>query len=190
LYTGDYLSKAYQEEAQALFNHYYPIEQDPAIDRASKKQAMDARWAKHLDILITYKLSRNDIAAIVQHKELALRDGYTQFFAHINSYQIPLIIMSASGIGYDAIDAFLSHNHIDQQHICIISNAFMRDDDGYAIGRQEPVIHSLNKSETTLAQYPEIYAKVHKRTNVILLGDSLHDLDMVDGFDYDNLLTI
>ena len=190
LYTWDYLSSAYQEQWQALFDHYYPIEQDHTIDRETKKKAMHERWTKHLDILIKYKLSRNDIADIVQQEALQLRDGYTQFFAQINSHHIPLIIISASGIGYDAIDAFLSHKKVDQQHVSIISNAFIRDEEWYAIGRKEPLIHSLNKDETTLQQFPAVYTKVQDRTNVILLGDSLHDLEMIDGFDYDNLLTI
>ncbi len=190
LYTWDYLFSAYQEQWQALFDHYYPIEQDHTIDRGTKKKSMQERWTKHLDILIKYKLSRNDIADIVQQDLLQLRDGYAQFFAQINSYHIPLIIISASGIGYDAIDAFLSHKKIDQQYVSIISNAFIRDEKWYAIGRKEPVIHSLNKDETTLQQFPDVYTKVQDRTNVILLGDSLHDLEMIDGFDYDNLLTI
>jgi len=190
LYTWDYLCSAYQEQWQALFDHYYPIEQDHSMDRAVKKKAMQERWTKHLDILIKYKLSRNDIADIVQQDSLQLRDGYTQFFVQINTHQIPLIIISASGIGYDAIDVFFRHKKINQQYISIISNAFIRDEKWYAIGRKEPIIHSLNKKETTLQQFPAVYAKVKDRTNVILLGDSLHDLEMIDGFDYDNLLTI
>ena len=190
LYEGDYLCKEYQEQAQAFFDHYYPIEQDSNVDRASKKQAMEERRSKHLDILVKYKLSRNDIDDIVTHKELQLRDGYEQFFGTINKRNIPLVIMSASGIGYDAIDDFLRHHAIDQDALSIISNKFVWNAEWYAIGREEPVIHSLNKSETTLKQFPTIYNKVHTRTNVILLWDSLHDLDMIDGFEYANLITL
>ena len=48
----------------------------------------------------------------------------------------------------------------------------------------------MNKSEIALEQFPDIYNKVLNRKNVMLLGDSLHDLDMIDGFAYDNLLSI
>lgn len=186
----DYLPVAYQQAGKALFDHYYPIEQDPSIDPIAKKQAMDERWAKHLDILIQYKISKKILADIAQHKELQLRDACEQFFTLLRQHHIPLIIMSASGIGYDAIDAFFHYKKINQSNISIISNAFIRDTNGYAIGRKEPVIHSMNKSETTIAQFPDIYEKIHDRTNVLLLGDSLHDLEMVDGFVYDTMLSI
>ncbi len=190
LYQGDYLCKEYQEKAQLLFDHYYPIEQNPSIDRSTKKEAMQQWRSKHLDLMIEYKLSKNDIIGIIQEEALQLRNGYEYFFDIINRQTIPLVIMSASGIGYDAIDVFFQHKNIDQTHITIISNQFMWDEKGYAIGREEPVIHSLNKSETTIQQFPELYEKVQDRTNVILMWDSLHDREMIDGFVYDNLITI
>jgi 5'-nucleotidase len=128
LYEGNYLCKEYQEQAQALFDHYYPIEQDPSIDRQTKQQAMNNRRSKHLDLMIQYKLSRSDIINIVQEESLQLRDNYEQFFDIINTQHIPLIIMSASGIGYDAIDAFFQYKSIDQTYIDIVSNIFIWDD--------------------------------------------------------------
>ena len=55
----------------------------------------------------------------------------------------------------------------------------MRDKTGYAIGRNLPLIHSLNKSEVVLIEFSAIYAKIQDRKNVILLGDSPHDVDMM-----------
>ena len=46
-----------------------------------------------------------------------------------------------------------------------------------------------NKDETTLKNLP-IYSELLKRRNVLLLGNGLNDLDMVEGFDYDNLISV
>ncbi|MDQ7023569.1 MAG: hypothetical protein Q9M97_08815 [Candidatus Gracilibacteria bacterium] len=54
----------------------------------------------------------------------------------------------------------------------------------------KPVIHVFNKDETVLKNFPEIHDKIEKRKNVILLGDSLGDPHMVDGFEYKNLIKI
>jgi hypothetical protein len=54
----------------------------------------------------------------------------------------------------------------------------------------QPIIHSANKDEAVAKDYPEIFKTIKNRKNVILLGDSLDDPDMVEGFDYENLLKI
>jgi len=190
LYEWDYLGKEYQEQGQALFAHYYPIEQNPTIDRATKKHAMNDRWTKHLDILIKYKLSRKDIDHVASHKELQLRGRTLEFFNLLAESAIPTIIMSASGIGYDSIGLFLEKQWVPQTYIDVLSNAFIRNDNGYAVWRKWPVIHSMNKSEVAIHSFPAVYTKIEKRKNVILLGDSLHDVQMIDGFDYTTCIKI
>jgi hydroxymethylpyrimidine pyrophosphatase-like HAD family hydrolase len=39
-------------------------------------------------------------------------------------------------------------------------------------------------------KFPKVYAQIQGRTNVILLGDSPNDVQMIDGFPYKNLLKI
>ena len=53
----------------------------------------------------------------------------------------------------------------------------VRFENGKAVGMEGKVIHTLNKSEVSL---PDSLKKlVEKRTEIILLGDQLSDLDMV-----------
>lgn len=57
------------------------------------------------------------------------------------------------------------------------------------MGVRQPIVHSLNKDETAIQDFPA-YKVVKNRKNVILLGDFIDDIGMVMGFDYDQLLTV
>ncbi len=190
LYEDGNMSDEYKGEWKALFDHYYPIETDHTIDIEEKKLAMDTWREAHLRLMIKHKLSHKDIEKVVSHKELQLRQGANIFFDLLFTHEIPTIIMSASGIGYDSIWLFLEKKWISQKYIDVVSNAFIWSDDGYVVGRKWPVIHSMNKSETTIHKFPIVYKKISTRKNVILLWDSLHDIEMVDGFAYDTMLSI
>ncbi len=73
--------------------------------------------------------------------------------------------------------------------IHIISNFFTFDASGKANGFADEIVHSFNKSEIHVAHKP--YSKeVQERKNVILLGDSLGDVGMVQGFAHNVVLKI
>ena len=88
---------------------------------------------------------------------------------------IPLIIISA-GIG-NFIETFLKMNDCYYDNIYISSNKIIFKD-GIAIGVDKNIIHSLNKNEVSLPS--NISDKLSNRNNVILLGDQVSDLNMVD----------
>jgi Pyrimidine 5'-nucleotidase (UMPH-1) len=51
------------------------------------------------------------------------------------------------------------------------------------IGYSKPVIHSLNKTESVIrdnAEYKNIQDQVKDRIHAIVIGDGLHDAEMVD----------
>jgi len=111
------------------------------------------------------------------------------FFDSLKDKKIPLLILSASGLGYDSIYYCLKHENKLYDNIDIISNDFVRDEDGKAIGVRQPVIHSFNKDETVVKNFP-IYEDIKERKNILLLGDGLWDAQMADGFDYENIIKI
>ena len=84
---------------------------------------------------------------------------------------------------------FLSREGRQTDSIHIISNSFEWDKNGNAIGVKQPIIHSLNKDETAIENFP-VHKVIQDRKNVLLLGDSLDDIKMIKGFDYENLLKI
>ena len=74
-------------------------------------------------------------------------------------------------------------------NIHIVSNEYQWDKNGNAVEVKEPIIHSLNKNESSLKNFP-FYEDIKPRKNILLLGDSLGDLDMITGFDYVSLISI
>ncbi len=93
-------------------------------------------------------------------------------FDILKNYNIPLLILSASGLGYDSVYYCLKHENKLYDNIDIISNDFVRDENGKAIGVREPIIHSFNKDETVVKNFP-IYEDIKERKNILLLGDGL-----------------
>jgi cytosolic 5'-nucleotidase 3 len=113
-----------------------------------------------------------------------------EFLNFLKEKGIPLIILSSSGLGKESIESFLKNKGVLSDNIYIISNSFEWDKNGKAIKVKEPIIHIANKNEHTAKNFPEIFEKIKNRKNVILLGDSISDTEMVSGFNYDSLIKI
>jgi len=173
-----------------LFEKYYPIEIDNSIEIEEKKKKMTEWWTSSFNLFIEYGLSKNALKEISKTDKLALRGGFDIFFNYLNNNNIPLVIISASGIGRLSIQYFLDYRAVFFSNIYIISNDFNWDENGKALSFKYPIIHSFNKDETIISSFPDIHEKVEDRKNIILLWDSLWDHHMVDGFDYENLICI
>ncbi len=189
LRDGNYLTLDYAEKAHALFDTYHPIEIDPNVSRSEKEKAMEQWWRTHFKLLIDSGLSKNDLEKAVASGRVKLREGFEVFADFLYEHNIPLVIMSSSGLGSDSIALYLKQAGKLYDNVHIICNEYEWDDKGKAIGVREPIIHALNKYETAIQNYPAFDA-VRNRKNVILLGDGVHDIGMVQGFDYENLITI
>ncbi|MFA5917332.1 MAG: hypothetical protein WC850_03820 [Candidatus Gracilibacteria bacterium] len=190
LRSEGYLSEEYSHKAYELYDYYNPIEIDPKIDLETKKQEMTIWWNKHLDLLVASGLHKKDIQSIIDSRLIELREGVKDFLRFLSENNIPLVIISANGLGTDSIEIYLEKEGFLTPNIKIISNEFIWDTKGNAIGYDKRVIHVFNKDETVLHEFPEIYSQIENRKNVILLGDSLGDVGMIEGFGYNNLLKI
>jgi cytosolic 5'-nucleotidase 3 len=188
LRDGSYLTPDYAEKANAFYNKYHPIEIDLSIPLEKRKRKMHEWWSTHYKLLIKSGLNKKDIERLILEDKVKLRDGIDEFLGLLNKNNIPIIIMSSSGLG-DAIPMVLSKQELLYPNINIISNQFFWKDDGSALKIKEPILHSLNKKEVELKDYA-FFKKVRDRKNVILLGNSISDTDMIEGFSYDNLIKI
>lgn len=188
LRNSDYISKDYAEKAHNLANHYKPIESNPNISIKDKKKDMQEWWTKHFELLINSGLNKKHLEKVVQDKRLQFRDGVPEFIKLLNYNKIPLVIISSSGIG-ETIPMFFKRENISCDNIYFIINYYEWDKKGNAIGIKKPIIHSMNKDEAIVKDYP-FYNKIKNRKNVVLLGNDLGDLEMIKGFNYDNLLKI
>jgi len=189
LRDGNYLTPDYAEKAHALFNKYHPIEINPNIPPEEKKKTMSEWWLAHSELLAKSKLNIKDVEQVVNSGKIELREGALEFFDLLYNAGIPLVIMSSSGLGTDAISMFLKKQGKLYDNIYIISNTLGWDKVGNFTGVEEPVIHSLNKDETIVRQFP-VFKKIKNRKNVLLLGDNIEDIGMISGFDYKNLIKI
>lgn len=189
LRDGKHLTEDYADKAHALFNKYHPIEIDPNIPLEEKKLAMQ-EWRETVNkLLIDSWLSKADLVDIATNGHVKFRNGMDIFLDILHKKNIPLVIFSASGCG-DAIELFFEHHRVNYPNIFYVTNQFNWDENWKALGTKWPIIHGMNKDETVLKNIPEIYEKIKDRKNVILLWDSISDLWMIEGFEYDNLLKI
>jgi 5'-nucleotidase len=189
LRDGNYLTPDYAEKAHALFDTYHPIEIDQNIPFDEKSAAMEEWWRKHFALLITSGLNKSDIEKAVASGKVRLREGFDEVADLLHLHNVPFVIMSASGLGSESIALYLEHAGKLHDNVHIICNEYEWDEAGHAVGVHEPIIHGLNKHETAIQDYPAFDA-VRERRNVVLLGDSVNDIGMVQGFDYDHLITI
>ena len=189
LRNENYLNEEYSKKAQALFDKYHPFEINPNISSYEKKKYMKEWWMSHFKLMIKSKLNINNIKKVVDSGIITLREGILEFFNLLHKNNIPIIIFSSSGLGKESISRYLGKQGILYKNVYIISNEFEWDKDGYAIKIKEPIIHTLNKDEMVLKDFP-FFKVIKNRKNVLLLGDSLDDTKMITGFDYNALIKI
>lgn len=189
LRDSSYLTPDYAKKANKLYTKYHPIEIDQKIPLKKKKMAMQKWWAIHFDLLIKSGLNKKDLKRVVDSGRIKFRDGFEEFIDFLKAHNIPLVIMSSSGIGGDVIEMYLKKEEKLYDNIHIISNSYEWDDNGNAVVVKQPIIHVMNKDEIAIQSFP-VFDVIKKRKNVLLLGDTLDDIGMVKGFDYENLIKI
>ncbi len=188
LREGKYLAPGYSDKAFALYEEYHPDEIDLSKSYDFRKKRMDEWWSRHFQLLIESGLNKKDIENIAGDKRIKLRKGINKFLKKLDGENIPLLIISASGVG-DSIKMILEKEKLNLQNIHVITNTYEFDEKDNAIKPKKPTIHSLNKSEVAIKDYP-VFNKIKNRKNVLLLGDSIDDIGMIEGFDYNEIIKI
>ncbi|OGH89106.1 MAG: hypothetical protein A2537_00340 [Candidatus Magasanikbacteria bacterium RIFOXYD2_FULL_36_9] len=187
LRADGYLSQNYVDESFALYNHYGPLEHDQSISRPERLRIMEEWWIKHIELLIKSRLNKRDMDHVVAKNHIKLRPGVSEFLKLLEKFGVPIVIMS--GAPAYMIQKQLELAGLMTENVHIVANWYKYDTEGYMIGYKTPIIHSLNKYEITIREFP-FFEQLKERKNVMLLGDQIDDLGMIEGFDYDNLLTI
>jgi len=182
------ISVEYSSKANELFAKYHPYEIDLTLSPQEKSHKMYEWWTTHLQLLVESKVSKEIIDTIVQSHPKMFRKHTDLFFAELNNLKIPLLIFSA-GIG-DIIDSLMNLNGFVYPNIQTLSNYFIYDENGQAVGyNSDQIIHTFNKNEASIPNLPGFH-KIQNRPNVILLGNSPGDVAMADGIQTDTLLKI
>ncbi len=189
LINEKYLSKQGVEKSQALFEHYYPIELNPAIPAAEKIQLMQEWWEKSIGVLLEEKVTLAMIHEITHSPLVQFRDGAIEFLKLLAERRTPLIIYSASGIGTDAITYLLEQHQLLTTNVSIISNDLDFDKKGVVTAAKLPLIHIANKVGSTLIKKGAM-APYPSRRHCLLIGDSLDDRKMSEGIDFESVYAV
>lgn len=189
LRDGDYISKEYAKKAQELAKKYRPKEKEESIPLEERKNLMKSWWSEHFELLKESGLNKKHLEKIIELGIIRLRKGSKELMDYLHKEEIPLVIISSSGVG-EAIEMYLKKENLLYENVYIITNSFNWTKQGKMIDVKKPIIHSLNKDETIVKKFPKVYEKIKDRKNVLLLGNSSGDLQMITGFNYNNLLKI
>jgi len=184
---GKYLTKDYPQKAFALFDKYHPIETNENLTYKYRYKKMQEWWKAHEKLLIESGINKKIIKDIINKSPNILRKNTTQFLNFLNKNNIPLLIFSA-GIG-NLIEEYLKKETKLTPNIHILSNTFNFNSKGYATGFKNNTIHIMNKSETKIKdkKYKNL---IKQRKNIILLGNSLNDLKMVNDLNTNLIIKI
>jgi cytosolic 5'-nucleotidase 3 len=182
-----YLSPEYAKAAFALHDKYRPYEHDESLTTEQRCKYMVEWWTQHLALKIQSGMNKSVIDDIIAKKLIHGREGLQAFLHTTHANNIPVLIFSA-GLG-DLIEEYLKAENALYSNVHIISNFYAYDQDGKVTGYKSKIIHTFNKGEVAVKDTP--YAQMIKaKRNVLLLGDSLGDIDMVAGIEHDNVIRI
>lgn len=118
---------------------------------------------------------------MVEASNVQLRDGSDLMLKFLVDAGIPVLILSA-GVG-DLILEILKYSDAFHPNLKVVSNFLAYDESGHVTGLDGDIIHVYNKNENAI--HDSDYFKVlQSKHNVILLGDSLGDLQMADGIEH------
>uniref|UniRef100_A0A3Q1GYC4 5'-nucleotidase n=1 Tax=Acanthochromis polyacanthus TaxID=80966 RepID=A0A3Q1GYC4_9TELE len=182
------ISNDCKEQLKELLNTYYPIEIDSTRSVEEKLPLMVEWWTKAHELLVQEKIKKDMLEVAVRESEAMLREGYQLFFNHLYEHSIPLLIFSA-GIG-DILEEVIRQAGVFHSNVKVFSNYMDFDETGLLKAFKGELIHIYNKREGALLNTGH-FQELRTRPNVLLMGDSLGDLNMADGVqDMENILKI
>lgn len=177
IFKNPKVTKKFIDECVRIFNYYHKYEIDTNLSLEEKMPIMAEWYRKNIDTLIQFGITEEIINYAANNEYImAFRDGAIEFLKAMYERNIPIIVISA-GVG-NIIEQFLIKNNCNYSNIFICSN-FLEYENGVIIGvRDNNLIHPLNKNEVYLSS--AIQEKLKDRKNIILLGNSVSDINMVD----------
>ena len=170
------ISKMYERERKAVYKEFSPYENDIDISDSKRSEYMNEWTKKHLELIIKYKISEEQVLKISTNKEnMEFRAGARDFLKKAAAEEIPIIFISA-GIR-NIIYNFLEEKNCLFENITLISNQ-LKYKKGIINGISNEMIHSNNKSGIKFSDITN--EKIKERENRILLGDALTDIKMIN----------
>ncbi|KAF0699223.1 Aste57867_10188 [Aphanomyces stellatus] len=185
-----FLGPEFQAKANALFQQFYPIEISPNLTHDEKEPHMVEWWERSHKLMVDYGLQERHIKDAVADADITFRAGFQLLFASLAQAQVPTLIFSA-GLA-DVIRAVMDKEWgaaFWTPNVHVISNVMEFNDKGRLVRFQDKLIHCHNKNTAVVRDTP-FWDECHSRRNVILLGDSVGDVNMTEGLDGKEVLRV
>lgn len=162
---------------KVLVKKYGPVECSSELTKAEKIPLMENYWRSAHEYIVDSKLTYKDIEEFVLDAPLYLRDDAVEFIKVSETKNVPLIVFSA-GIG-NIIEMILEDKmgKLPKQ-LHIISNFMKFNEQNICESFAEPLIHSFCKNSTVINGEQSYSTDIKTRPNVLLLGDSIEDVNM------------
>lgn len=177
------LGERFARESWKLYERFRPIELHGGRTPEDKAARMREWWSAEFDLLVESGFSKGHVDAFARDDGLMLRSGVPEFMRRLSELDVPVFIVSA-GL-HAVIEAVLRSRGLLSPNVRILANDFDFDARGVAVSSRTPVIHSVNKSACLRQWLAERSWQL--RRNVLVLGDSVEDLEVADGFDVQTL---
>lgn len=177
IFKNPNVTDEFVQECIRIFNYYHKYEIDESIPLEKKMVIMSEWYNKNIETLKNFGITEQTINYSANNESImSFRDGAKEFLQEMNDRGIPIIVISA-GVG-NIIQQFLINNDCNFPNIYICSN-FLEYEDGIIRSiRDNNLIHPLNKNEISLPTH--IQEKVANRNTIILLGNSISDINMTN----------
>lgn len=153
----------------ALFAKYRAKE---IAEELTNEDAVDW-WSSILDLFVDYRVDMHEVERDFVRRA-SVRPGVTELFALCKELNIPTVILSAGM--RDVIDVWARAYGVEPT--LVLSTALKLNDSGKVVGwDKNTLVHVMNKRETGHVEMSGIKTAC---PNVIVVGDSMGDADMVD----------
>ncbi|KAM3720315.1 putative cytosolic 5'-nucleotidase [Dirofilaria immitis] len=180
------ISKEHGSVLEKLKSKYLPIEFDPQITIDEKIPHMENWWRTSHEHIIKIGFTKKIIEKFVSEAKIELKEGTEELILTLHDHNIPLIIFSA-GVG-NVIDFFLQKTLGGfPNNVHIISNMMEYDENDVAVAFSEPLIHTFSKNSAVISHHGSLFNEISSRTCVLLMGDTLGDLKMDVGLEYEQV---
>ncbi|CAJ0930030.1 unnamed protein product, partial [Mesorhabditis belari] len=136
-------------------------------------------WNESHKHIINAEFSINNLPVYVEKSNLNLRKNFSSFIDVVNAKQIPFIISSA-GIE-EVIQISIADYKIPK--LQILANKMVTDEKGKITDFREPIVHSYNKNGFLMKQMLQDSNVLLGDFVVVLVGDALSDLLMLEGIE-------
>ncbi|KAI5093088.1 cytosolic 5'-nucleotidase 3, partial [Silurus meridionalis] len=177
-----------RQKLYKLKDTYYPIEIDPHLTMEEKYPFMVEWYFKSHTLLVEQRLEKDKLPEVVRESDVSLREGYEHFFDRLHEHSVPVFIFSA-GLG-DVLEEIIRQAGVYHPNVKVVSNFMDFDENGVLKGFKGELIHVYNKHDGALRN-TDYFKQLKDNSNIILLGDSLGDLNMADSVpNVENLLKI